>query len=72
MEGSLIISWLLRFQLILYNRKSVYKAFGWGDGEVQPLLGVGLRDDVARMEHRAMALYSALQNIVSTASSIAG
>ncbi len=47
------------------GRRSVYKAFGWGDKEPMPLFGTDMRDETSRQERRAIQLFIQCQQLVA-------
>ncbi len=61
-QGRIIRDWSRRDT---EGRQSVYASFGVGDKSWKPLLGTDLREEVVRQEHRAMALYAALQKVAN-------
>ncbi|EFA85107.1 hypothetical protein PPL_02104 [Heterostelium album PN500] len=48
------------------GRQSIYKAFGWGTDQYQPLLGTDLRQEVERQENRAIKLFELLDKIANS------
>ncbi|GAM28533.1 hypothetical protein SAMD00019534_117090 [Acytostelium subglobosum LB1] len=61
-QGNRITNWKDRSTR---GRRSVYKAFGWGTDQYQPILGTDLREEVARQESRAIQAYEYLEKIAN-------
>jgi len=62
-QGNKITKWSLRKP---NGRKSIYKAFGWGEDHYQPNLGTDLREEVYRQEERAIHVFKYLETIANT------
>eukprot|EP01113_Clastostelium_recurvatum_P014240 TRINITY_DN1772_c0_g1_i1.p1 TRINITY_DN1772_c0_g1~~TRINITY_DN1772_c0_g1_i1.p1 ORF type:complete len:2798 (+),score=717.51 TRINITY_DN1772_c0_g1_i1:242-8635(+) len=61
-QGGLVTRWRDRRAK---GRKAVYRAFGWGEDQYQPLLGTDLREEVHRQEARAILAYEICEDVVS-------
>eukprot|EP01132_Coremiostelium_polycephalum_P009325 gene9325-11432_t len=62
-NGNRILNWADRKEK---GRKSIYKAFGLGNDQYQPLLGTDLREEVYRQEERAIKVFNLLEMITKS------
>eukprot|EP01133_Synstelium_polycarpum_P013849 gene13849-16329_t len=62
-RGERITAWTDRRA---HGRRAIYKAFGWGGDQYQPLLGTDLREEVFRQEARAIAAYDLLERVANS------
>ncbi|KAF2076817.1 hypothetical protein CYY_001894 [Polysphondylium violaceum] len=62
-HGNRITKWSMRKSS---GRKSIYKAFGWGEDHYQPNLGTDLREEVYRQEERAIQVFKYLERICNS------
>ncbi|KAN0032953.1 hypothetical protein ACTFIV_006895 [Dictyostelium citrinum] len=59
-NGNRITNWEQRHS---NGRRSIYKAFGFGKDQYQPILGTDLRDEVLRLEKRSIIAFNYFESI---------